>query len=134
MTTRQQKRAKRSHLIHQLQRLEIQHQLVNGPDFIISQCEGCEICTKIRAIGEELSPSNVLITNPNRQEKTKQKYPYTTLIGRMTVDEYWKFKEDFVSDKEICKLKEVSIKAMSNWKRFNKIRYQMPTNMRGMVR
>lgn len=100
MTTRQEKRAKRSHLIQQLQRLEIQHQLVSGTDFIISQCDGCEICTKIRAIGEELSPSNVDIC---------------TASG-LTVERYRAMCKQGMTDKEIAIEIMVAPNALKNWK------------------
>jgi len=110
MTTRQQKREKRSQLIHQLQRLEIQHQLISGTDFIISQCEGCEICTKIRAIGEELSPSNVDIC---------------TASG-LTVERYHELCKTGISDKEIAIEIMVSPNSLKNWKqKFNVTRKRL---------
>jgi len=61
----------------------------------------------------------------SKNEKPVRKFPYTSLIGRLTVDEYWQYKADFISDKDICKLKEVSVKTMSNWKRHHNIKYQL---------
>lgn len=105
MTTRQQKRAKRSQLIHQLQRLEIQHQRVSGADFIISSCKGCDICTKIRAIGEELSPSNVDVC---------------TASG-LTIDSYFEMRAKGLSDKKIAAHIMVSTNSISSWKKANNI-------------
>ena len=106
MTTRQQKREKRSKLIHQLQRLEMQHQRVNGPDFIISQCKGCDICTQIRAIGEELSPSNTDICTESG----------------LTIDNYFELRTKGLSDKRIAAHFMVSANSVQTWKKVNQIK------------
>lgn len=122
MTTRQEKRIRRKQLIHQLQRLEIQHQRVSGSDFIISQCEGCEICTKIRAIGKELS-------SPEDEAIGRRKGAGNHLLKiseKLTVDEYWAFKHDGLSDKAIGRIKNVSSNTFVQWKRDNNLPCKLP--------
>ena len=110
MDNRKEKRAKRSQLIHQLQQLEIQHELLHGPLSLISQCEGCEVCVKIRDIGEQLSPSHVDIC---------------TASG-LTIERYHEMCGKGMTDKEISVYFMVATTSLINWKNKNNLARKRP--------
>ena len=135
MTTRKEKRKHWQQQIQKLQRLELQHHLNNEQEINTIHCPGCDICDQIRAIGEQLSSEKDIVKPahiPGEPKRRVRKYPNTSLHGLLTVDEFWQYKTDGVSDSEICKIKNVSVKAMTKWKRDNEIIYQM--SLKGMVK
>jgi hypothetical protein len=115
MTTRQEKRIIWNRLITQLEQLETQHRAIDGQ----LSCGKCDICKKIRNIGRQLSTSEEESSNRNRSTTMN-------LSEKLSVAEYWKFKDDRVSDEAICKMKKVSSRTMCEWKRENEIFYRLP--------
>jgi hypothetical protein len=115
MTTRKQKRIQWMLLIEKLERLESKHRSIDGQ----LSCGKCDICKQIRNIGKQLSTSEEESTNRNRSTTVN-------LSEKLTVDEYWAYKDDRVTDEAICMMKKVSSRTMCEWKLENDIVYRMP--------
>jgi hypothetical protein len=107
MTTRQEKRIIWNRLITQLEILEAKHYAIDER----THCGGCDICKQIRAIGEQLAPSDEIDV---RTSRILAKIDY-----HMTIEMYRQFKQDGQPDTLIAKTCHVSPKSLQNWKIHN---------------
>lgn len=113
MTTRQQKRIIWNRLITELELLETQHFEIDGQ----LSCGKCEICKQILIIGKQLSSPE--------DEAIGRKHIANTLNEKLTIAEYWAFKDERITDEAICKIKKVSSRTLCEWKLENNIVYRM---------